>query len=76
MKTKIINGKCYTVTIVPASERDKYLTDSDREMDYRVQEAVKAAIHKAKVCKKPIAKYDADTRQAYIEYPDGRKEYV
>lgn len=76
MKTKIIDGKCYNITIVPPSEINNYLTSDDIEMDYRVKEAVKAAIHKAKVCKKPIAKYDADTRQAYIEYPDGRKEYV
>ena len=24
----------------------------------------------------PTAKYDAEKKQAYLEYPDGRKEYV
>ncbi len=34
------------------------LTESDTEMDERAVEAVKAAINKAKICKKPIAGYD------------------
>ena len=24
----------------------------------------------------PIAKYDAKTKRAHLEYPDGRREYV
>ena len=52
------------------------LSDSDKEMDYRATEAVKAALHRAKICKKPIASYDADTKRAYIEYPDGERKYV
>ena len=44
-------------------------------MDYRAQEAVKAAPHRAKVCKKPIASYDMDTKRAYIEYPNGERKY-
>ena len=46
------------------------------EMDYRAEEAVKAALHRAKVCKKPIARYDMDTKRAYIEYPNGERKYV
>ena len=52
------------------------LTENEREMDMRAREAVKAAIKKAKVCKKPIARYDAKARRAYLEYPDGEKVYV
>ena len=24
----------------------------------------------------PVARYDAETKRAYLEYPDGRREYV
>lgn len=66
----------YTVKVVEPAERDQYLTDSDREMDLRATAAVEAAIKKAQICKKPIARYDVETRTAYLEYPDGRREYV
>lgn len=52
------------------------LTENDREMDVRARAAVNAAIAKAKVCKKPIARYDVKTRKAYLEYPNGEREYV
>lgn len=52
------------------------LTENEREMDMRAREAVKAAIKKAKVCKKPIARYDAKAHRAYLEYPNGEKVYV
>ena len=53
-----------------------FISESDAEMDYRAEEAVKAALHRAKVCKKPIARYDMDTKRAYIEYPNGERKYV
>lgn len=64
------------VTVVSPEEKDAYLTESDREMDRRAVEAVKAAIHRAEICKKPIAKYDEDAKRAYLLYPDGRKKYA
>ena len=66
----------YTVKVVAPEERDQYLTDSDKEMDLRANAAVEAAINKAKICKKPIARYDVEKKAAYIEYPDGRIKYV
>ena len=66
----------YTVKVVEPEERDQYLTDSDKEMDLRANAAVEAAINKAKICKKPIGRYDAEKKAAYLEYPDGRREYV
>ena len=68
------NGR--TVRVVSPEERDYVISESDAEMDYRAEEAVKAAIHRAKVCKKPIARYDMDTKRAYIEYPNGERKYV
>ena len=68
------NGK--KIQVVASDEQQFVLTDSDKEMDYRATEAVKAALHRAKVCRKPIAGYDEDTKRAYIEYPDGERKYV
>lgn len=45
-------------------------------MDSRATAAVRSAIDKAKVCKKPVAKYDPVTKKAYVEYADGVKKYV
>lgn len=45
-------------------------------MDIRASEAVKVAIRKAKICKKPIAKYDVVKKKAYIEYANGEIKYV
>ena len=53
---KLPNGM--TVKVVPPEEYRDFISESDAEMDYRAQEAVKAALHRAKVCKKPIARYD------------------
>ncbi|MCC8015552.1 MAG: hypothetical protein LIO87_10215 [Eubacterium sp.] len=74
MKELIIGDK--KVTVVEPEERDEYLSDSDREMEARARQAVKAAIEKAKFCKKPIARYDLAARKPYIEYPDGEKRYA
>jgi len=48
---------------------------SDEELDYRFAEATKAAIHKLQVKKIPVARYDSKLKKAYLEYPDGTKEY-
>ena len=52
------------------------ISDQDAEMDRRAIAAVRSAIEKAKVCNKPIAKFDAETNRAYLEYPDGSREYA
>ena len=54
VKTK--SGKI--IKVVSHEEEKNILTVSDREMDERAVEAVKAAIKNAKICKKPIAGYD------------------
>ena len=42
----------------------------------KIIEAVKAAINKAKICKKPIAGYDKEKKRAYVEYANGERKYV
>lgn len=49
---KEINYNGHTIRVVEMGEEDPYLTDSDKEMDARAQEAVRVAIEKARFCKK------------------------
>ena len=63
-----------SVTIVSASSTP--ISQNEAEMDNRAREAVKSAIHKAKTCRKPIARYDRITKKAYIETEDGRRVYI
>lgn len=68
------NGK--VIKVVSHEEAKNTLTVSDNEMDERAVEAVKAAINKAKICKKPIAGYDKEKKAAYIEYANGERKYA
>ena len=69
---EIVKTKRHNVKVISSNQRN-YISDSDAEMDARAKEAVRAAVSKAEVCKKPIAKYDVVTKKAYVEYPDGRR---
>ena len=64
------------IKVVSREEAKRTLSASDIEMDIRAVEAVKAAIHKAKVCKRPIAYYDDKKKMPYIEYANGEREYA
>lgn len=62
--------------VIKTDNPRKYISEGDAEMDRRAIAAVNAAIEKAKVCGKPIARYDKELKRAYLEYSDGRREYV
>ena len=64
------------IEVVSQEEEKSTLTVSDNEMDKRAVEAVKAAINKAKICKKPIAGYDKEKKMAYVEYASGERKYA
>ncbi len=72
---KIVVGR-RTVNVVLHKEKNAYVSNNDKEMDKRATVAVRTAIDKAKVCKKPIAKYDTLLKKAYVEYSDGARKYV
>ncbi len=79
MSVEIVKVGNLSVKVIEAGDTDaiqKELTPSDIEMDRRGTAAVNAAIERAKICKKPIARYDAETKRAYLEYADGRREYA
>jgi len=71
-----IKGTNYSIKVVLESEIENYTTECEKEMDFRAKQAVKAAISKAEVCKKPVAKYDVATKTAYLLYPDGSRVNV
>jgi len=64
----------HTMRIVTSEDTDK--TAEDIEMDKRVTAAVNSAINKAKVCNKPIAKYDQRKKKAYVMNSNGERKYV
>ncbi|MBQ5420489.1 MAG: hypothetical protein IIU24_10315 [Selenomonas sp.] len=69
MSVKIISNSDLTL-------HDGLISTSDAEMDKRAVAAVRSAIHKAKICNKPIARYDIKTQKAFLEYADGSIQYV
>ena len=74
--TKIRTKSGKIINVVSNGNEKESLTLSDNEMDKRAVEAVKAAIHRARVCKKPIAKYNKEKKAAYIEYANGERKYA
>lgn len=79
MKTNVKKVGRIAVNVVTERKSllsDHLITENDAEMDRRAIAAVKSAIEKAKVCKKPVAKYDVKTKRAYVEYADGVRKYV
>jgi hypothetical protein len=69
MTVKVISGD-------DLSLHCEVISSNDIEMDRRAAAAVQSAIDKAKICKKPIAKYDVATKRAFVEYADGNIQYV
>lgn len=52
------------------------LTEKDKEMDRKAEEAVAAAVYKAKVKGKPLARFDKEAVKTFLEYSDGHREYI
>lgn len=73
---KVVNINGMSVTVFDNSEKEAYLSQDDIDMNIRAKAAVKAALNKAKICGKPIARYDIVTKKAFIEYTDGTIKYV
>ena len=74
--SKVININGMAVKVIDNTGKQETLSQEDKDMDIRAKEAVKAALEKAKVCKKPIARYDIETKRAYIEDAEGNRRYV
>ena len=74
--SKVININGMALKVIDNTEKQDNLSQEDKDMDIRAKGAVKAALEKAKVCKKPIARYDIETKRAYIEDAEGNRRYV
>ena len=49
---------------------------SDEEMTERFKAAIRLEEEKSRIMNLPVARYDDVNKKAYLEYRDGRKEYV
>lgn len=58
------------------NELDSMCGVSDDELTFRFGEAVRIDNEMKKIMGVPVAGYERDTDRAYLEYPDGRREYV
>ena len=59
-----------------ANELDSMCGVSDEELTERFKEAIRLDNEERRIKGEPIAKYDSDVNRAYLEYPDGRRQYA
>jgi len=70
---QIMKGK---INMEYENELDSTCGVSDEELTFRFKESIRIDNEIRKIKGLPIAKYDRATKQAYLEYPDGRREYA
>ncbi len=58
------------------NELDSTCGISDDELTERFKESIRIDDEIRRIKGLPVARYDDEKMQAYIEYPDGRREYV
>lgn len=62
--------------MVIMNELDSTCGISDAELTERFKESIRIDNEVRRIKKLPVARYDSETKKAYLEYPDGRCEYV
>lgn len=58
------------------NELDSTCGISDEEMTERFKESIRIDDEIRRIKGAPFARYDSVNKRAYLEYPDGRREYV
>jgi len=58
------------------NELDSMCGISDDELTERFIESIRIDDEIRRIKKLPVARYDSVAKKAYLEYPDGRREYV
>ena len=58
------------------NELDSTCGISDEELTQRFKESIRIDDEIRKIKGLPVARYDDEKQKAYLEYPDGRREYV
>ncbi|WP_412613842.1 hypothetical protein [Hominilimicola sp.] len=64
------------IVMYEENELDSTCGVSDDELTKRFVEAIRIDNEIKKIKGIPIQKYDNEKKQPYLEYPDGRREYV
>lgn len=59
-----------------ANELDSTCGISDDELTQRFKEAIRIDDEIRRIKGLPVARYDTKLKKAFLEYPDGRREYV
>ena len=62
--------------MLEGNELDSTCGISDEELTERFKAAVNIDLEICRIKGLPIACYDSENEQAYLKYPDGRREYV
>ena len=73
---KVIEGRKRRVNMTIANELDSTCGISDDELTLRFKESIRIDDEIRKIKGLPVARYDDESKRAYLEYPDGRREYV
>ena len=58
------------------NELDSTCGISDEELTNRFKESIRIDDEIRRIKGLPVARYDSESKKAYLEYPDGRREYV
>ena len=58
------------------NELDSTCGVSDEELTERFKEAIRIDNEERRIKGEPIAKYDTEKGRAYLQYPDGRRQYA
>ena len=62
--------------VIVLNDYDTMCGLSDDELTYRFKESIRIDNEIRRIKGLPIAGYDDEKNKPYIEYPDGRREYV
>ncbi len=62
--------------MIYANELDHTYGISDEELTERFKESIRIDNEIRRIKGLPIAGFDKEKKKAYIEYPDGRREYA
>ncbi|MCR5179023.1 MAG: hypothetical protein K6C95_08590 [Lachnospiraceae bacterium] len=58
------------------NELDSMCGVSDEELTERLKAAIRIEDEERWIKGEPVAKYDIENRRAYLEFPDGRRQYA
>lgn len=58
------------------NELDTTCGVSDEELTHLFKESIRIDDEVRRIKGLPVARYDDETKRAYLEYPDGRRVYV